>query len=196
MGSGEVLYAREYFLAVAGMALARTCLTSPQAARPRVDDVRRIVEHFDEFPQSLELTMHEYDVEPGYTPWAPHYDGPNPAVEVEQPVVREILAGFARGTALDATCGTGRHAAFLASLRHDVIGVYTTDAMLDVARAKVPAADFRKVGSKHCRSTTRTSTPSCARSRSRTWPTCDPCSTSSPGCCDPAAGSSRPTCTP
>lgn len=144
MGEGEILYAREYFLAVAGMALARTCLTSPAAARPRIDDVRRIVEHFDEFPQSLELTMHAHDIEPGYTRWAPHYDGPNPAIEAEQPVVHELLAGLPRGTALDAACGTGRHAAYLASLGDDVVGVDTTDAMLDLARAKVPAARFHK----------------------------------------------------
>jgi ubiquinone/menaquinone biosynthesis C-methylase UbiE len=144
MGEAEVLYAREYFLAIAGLAMARTCLQSPASARPRVDDIRRVIEHFDEFPQSLELKMHEHDVEPGYTRWAPHYDGPNPAIEAEQPVVHDILDGAPRGVALDAACGTGRHAAYLASLGDDVIGVDLTDAMLDIARAKVPQGEFRK----------------------------------------------------
>jgi ubiquinone/menaquinone biosynthesis C-methylase UbiE len=144
VGDAEILYAGEYFLAIAGLAMARTCLQEPAAARLRVADIRRVIEHFDEFPQSLELRMHEHDVESGYSRWAPNYDGPNPAIETEQPVVHEILGRLPRGTALDAACGTGRHAAHLASLGDDVIGVDTTQAMLDVARAKVPAGDFRK----------------------------------------------------
>ena len=41
-------------------------------------------------------------------------------------------------------CGTGRHAERLAALGHRVIGVDASPAMLDVARAKVQAADFRE----------------------------------------------------
>jgi ubiquinone/menaquinone biosynthesis C-methylase UbiE len=103
-----------------------------------------VVEHLDEFPNDLEIPVLEHDVAEGYAAWAPRYDGPNPAVEAETPVVREILARAPKGAALDAACGTGRHAEHLASLGYDVVGVDATEAMLAVARAKVPAATFRQ----------------------------------------------------
>jgi ubiquinone/menaquinone biosynthesis C-methylase UbiE len=139
----EVLRAGEYFLGVQGLAMMRTILARPSLARPRVDDVRSIVERFEEFPNSLELPVSEFDVEAGYTRWAPSYDGPNPAIAREEPIVRQLLAGIAPGVALDAACGTGRHALALSELGHRVIGVDATEAMLAVARQKVPGADFR-----------------------------------------------------
>ena len=79
----ETLLAGEYFLAVEGFAMIRTCLTHPSAARPRVEEIRGILDRFDEFPQSLAIPMTEHGVEDGYTHWAPRYDGPNPAIEAE-----------------------------------------------------------------------------------------------------------------
>jgi ubiquinone/menaquinone biosynthesis C-methylase UbiE len=140
----DTLLAAQYFVAVAGMAAMRSCLTHPTAARPRLDEVRGVVDHLDEFPNDLEIPVLEHDVAEGYAAWAPRYDGPNPAVEAETPVVREILARSPRGTALDAACGTGRHAEHLRSLGYDVVGVDATEAMLRVARAKVPDATFRQ----------------------------------------------------
>ena len=139
----DTLLAAQYFVAVAGMAAMRSCLTRPSATRPLLDDVRRVVEHLDEFPNDLEIPVLEHDVAEGYAAWAPRYDGPNPAVEAETPVVREILSRAPRGTALDAACGTGRHAEHLRSLGYEVVGVDATEAMLAVARAKVPGASFR-----------------------------------------------------
>jgi ubiquinone/menaquinone biosynthesis C-methylase UbiE len=112
-------------------------------ARERMREIRSIVEHPDEFPNSLEFPITRYDFEDGYTEWAPSYDGPNPAIEAEQPIVRAMVQDLTPGTALDAACGTGRHAAMLAELGWDVVGVDATPAMLDVARAKVPKGDFR-----------------------------------------------------
>jgi ubiquinone/menaquinone biosynthesis C-methylase UbiE len=140
----DTLLAAQYFVAVAGMAAMRSCLTHPTAARPRLDEVRGVVEHLDEFPNDLEIPVLEHDVAEGYAAWAPRYDGPNPAVEAETPVVREILARAPRGAALDAACGTGRHAEHLRSLGYEVVGVDATEAMLAVARAKVPDATFRQ----------------------------------------------------
>ncbi|MGR6319178.1 class I SAM-dependent methyltransferase [Micromonospora soli] len=79
----------------------------------------------------------------GYRTWASTYDQPgNPLVEVEEPVVRAILDGLPPGRALDAACGTGRHAAYLAGRGHVVTGVDSSPEMLDRARAKVPGAEF------------------------------------------------------
>lgn len=139
----QTLLAGQFFLAVEGLALIRTSLADPDAGRPRIDEIRGIVERYDEFPQSLEIALTEHDVDEGYTKWAPRYDGPNPAIETEEPVVHELLAGLPVGTALDAACGTGRHAAHLAGLGHRVIGVDGNEAMLDVARSKLPDADLR-----------------------------------------------------
>jgi hypothetical protein len=68
--------------------------------------------------------VHPISTTEGYCSWAEFYDEPgNQLVDLEQPIVREILDGLPRGVALDAASGTGRHSAYLASLGHSVIGV-------------------------------------------------------------------------
>jgi SAM-dependent methyltransferase len=81
-----------------------------------------------------------------YASWAPHYDGPNTMIDVEQPIVRGVLDGLPVGTALDAACGTGRHTAYLAGLGHRVIGVDASPEMLARARERMPDGDFREAG--------------------------------------------------
>lgn len=76
----------------------------------------------------------------GYAHWAATYDGPNPAVAQEERVVRPLLDEMPAGVALDAACGTGRHARHLAARGHAVTGVDASPEMLAVARAKVPDA--------------------------------------------------------
>jgi SAM-dependent methyltransferase len=58
-------------------------------------------------------------------------------------VVWSILEQLAPGDALDAACGTGRHAKHLVGLGHRVVGVDSSPEMLDKARAAVPQAEFR-----------------------------------------------------
>jgi len=85
----------------------------------------------------------------GYRLWSAGYDLPgNPLIDVEQPVVREILGRLLPGTALDAACGTGRHAEYLTGLGHRVIGVDSSPEMLARARQRVPQAGFA-VGELH-----------------------------------------------
>ncbi|HEY5172754.1 MAG TPA: methyltransferase type 11, partial [Acidimicrobiia bacterium] len=110
----ESLVVGEYLLAVEGFAMIRNCVTTPSAARPRVAEIRDIVATFDELPYSLTIPLTEHGVEDGYTRWAPRYDGPNPAIACEQPIVDRMIAEAHPGVALDAACGTGRHAAELA----------------------------------------------------------------------------------
>jgi SAM-dependent methyltransferase len=60
----------------------------------------------------------------------------------DEPVVAEYLSGREPGVALDAACGTGRFAEFLAKRGHQVIGVDSSPEMLAHARRRVPDAEF------------------------------------------------------
>src|SRR5215470_17037789 len=60
----------------------------------------------------------------------------------DEPVVAEYLSGREAGVALDAACGTGRFAEFLARRGHRVIGVDSSPDMLAYARQRVPEAEF------------------------------------------------------
>ncbi len=144
---GEVhrdsLVAGQYFIGIAGMAAMRRVLSRPSEGLPRIDDVRQVIEAFDEFPNNIPIEVVEHEVDSGYTAWAPVYDGPNPAIEAEEPVVRSMLSSLTPGVAVDAACGTGRHAEFLVDHGFDTIGVDATEAMLDVARRRCPTVDFR-----------------------------------------------------
>jgi SAM-dependent methyltransferase len=80
----------------------------------------------------------------GYRAWSASYDQPgNRLFDVDEPIVHEILDALPAGAALDAACGTGRHAEYLAAHGHRVIGTDSSPDMLDRARARVPTADFR-----------------------------------------------------
>jgi len=140
----ESLLAGQYFLAVAGMASMRRILSRPSEGYPRVEEMRQIFDAFDHFPNNLELEVVEHDVESGYSAWAPIYDGPNPLIEVEEPVIHEMIGRLPVGTAVDAGCGTGRHAGFLAERGFQTVGVDPTVGMLEVARSRFPDVDFRE----------------------------------------------------
>lgn len=139
----ETFLSGQYLAAVAGMAAMRRILSRPSEGRPRLDEMRSVFDAFDEFPNNIAVEVVEHDVASGYEAWAPVYDGPNPAIETEQPIVHDMIRALPVGRALDAACGTGRHAGFLAELGHDTVGVDATDAMLDVARTKHPDVAFR-----------------------------------------------------
>jgi SAM-dependent methyltransferase len=84
------------------------------------------------------------DTRAGYQRWAPTYDEPrNSLFDADEPVMHEIIDALAPGDALDAACGTGRYAEYLAGRGHRVIGVDSSPDMLDRARARVPAGEFR-----------------------------------------------------
>jgi ubiquinone/menaquinone biosynthesis C-methylase UbiE len=105
-------------------------------------EIRALLDSADEFGEGV--TTGPVTTATGYDAWARYYDEPNDLIEMEEPIVREILDGLPVGTALDAACGTGRHAAYLASRGHTVIGVDASAGMLALARAKVPGGDFRE----------------------------------------------------
>ena len=109
----------------------------------RFREIRELLESPDSFGAGIEARP--ISTRDGYDGWAPSYDEQlNQLLEIEQPFVREIVDGLPIGVALDAACGTGRHALYLASLGHTVIGVDSSPGMLARAREKVPQGEFHE----------------------------------------------------
>jgi SAM-dependent methyltransferase len=91
---------------------------------------------------SAEATA-ELDPAAGYAIWSDSYDQPgNPIVAIEETAVAKLLGDLPAGAALDAACGTGRHARRLVELGHSVSGIDLTPEMLSRASANVPEASF------------------------------------------------------
>lgn len=111
-------------------------------AEDRIAEVRALLAAHDAGELGVGETLGTTDTETGYGIWSAYYDTFNPLIAVEEPLVRELLDARPAGRALDAACGTGRHAAYLASRGHEVTGVDSSPQMLAVARGKVAQADF------------------------------------------------------
>src|SRR5215207_4916140 len=60
----------------------------------------------------------------------------------EQPGLRSLLPPVAGRRVLDAGCGAGRNAVWLAERRADVVGLDVSPEMLRRARERVPGASF------------------------------------------------------
>jgi ubiquinone/menaquinone biosynthesis C-methylase UbiE len=132
---------RELLVGVEGLALLRDLYDgTDDVADERLAEVRRLLD--DEAFSVGELTS-EADPRTGYGSWSESYDEPgNPIVALEEPVVRSLLESLPRGRALDAACGTGRHARLLVDRGHEVVGVDLTPEMLRRAADNVPEASF------------------------------------------------------
>ena len=135
----------EYLLGVEGLALLRLASTSDPVGRAaRVAEVRDLVGRLGADPTLRAPIGSEYDLERGYQQWAATYDRPLRLFPIEEPPMHALIDARPPGTALDAACGTGRYSAYLAERGHEVIGVDASEAMLDLAREKLPAATFRQ----------------------------------------------------
>jgi ubiquinone/menaquinone biosynthesis C-methylase UbiE len=132
---------RELLVGVEGLALLRHLYDGTDAAADqRLAEVRRLLD--DDAFSTREFTS-EADPRTGYRSWSERYDEPgNPIIAVEEPVVWSLVDSLAPGRALDAACGTGRHARHLVELGHEVLGVDLTPEMLSRAAANVPEANF------------------------------------------------------
>lgn len=134
-----------YLLGLEGIALLRAFSGAydREFTLARLREIRELLESPDALGAGIEARP--ISTREGYDRWAPSYDEPgNQLLDLEQPIVREILDGLPIGVALDAACGTGRHAAYLASLGHTVIGVDSSPGMLARAREKVPQGEFHE----------------------------------------------------
>lgn len=134
----------DYILGLEGLAILRSWLSDPLTVTARTRNIVEMASQIERAPWANPIAASERTVPSGYAEWAATYDSvSNPMLLAEEPVVQGLLASCPVGAALDAACGTGRHAAYLASLGHRVSGIDSTTAMLKIARAKVPAAQFQ-----------------------------------------------------
>ncbi|MCY4624830.1 MAG: class I SAM-dependent methyltransferase [Chloroflexi bacterium] len=133
----------DFILGLQGVAILRNHWIDPAAVRAWTRSIAEVATRIDEEPWSEPWHAEERTVRAQYAAWAAGYDAPgNPMVMAEEPIVHSLLASYPVGMVLDAACGTGRHVAYLSSLGHEVIGIDCTPEMLDVAKAKTPAARF------------------------------------------------------
>jgi len=131
-----------YLLGLQGVALMRAFAGEHDRdfVEARLTDVRRLLEAADLLGDGTEVPP--ITVERGYELWAPRYDGPNGFWGLEEPLVRPLMAQVPAGVAIDAACGTGRHAEWLVEQGHDVLAFDLSPDMLSIAREKVPGARF------------------------------------------------------
>jgi SAM-dependent methyltransferase len=134
-----------YLLGLEGAALLRG-LNEGQADRAfvdaRISEIRALLDTA-ELAEGATATPGAISTGEVYRSWASHYDTDgNQLIDVEQPIVHRILDGLPVGTALDAACGTGRHAAYLDARGHRVIGCDSSAEMLAYARKRLPNVDL------------------------------------------------------
>ena len=141
---GRTIRYGELLLGIEGASLFRRLLDDDEFTRRRVDAIRILAADFDGARLSNGIECPELDVADGYAAWAPVYDSMgNVLIRAEEQLVAVATGDLPVGTALDAACGTGRHAAWLAAAGHATTGIDATPEMLDIARTRVPDADFR-----------------------------------------------------
>ncbi len=134
----------EYLLGLEGLALLRLGASARgDADGRRVHEIADLGARLDEPGLSAPRHLPSTDPGTGYAAWASTYDDrDNPLIAIEEPPMRAVLDELPVGPILDAACGTGRLTAHIATT-HPVIGVDGSPEMLDRARARLPAVDFR-----------------------------------------------------
>ena len=133
-----------YLAGVVGLGLMRHWYADGDTNATRMAELADILAKADESTHSFEVTPVERSVGDGYAEWAATYDGPNPMIVLEESVVVPLLERLAASglRALDAACGTGRHAQLLDACGCVTTGIDQSPEMLDLARRKVPNAEF------------------------------------------------------
>jgi SAM-dependent methyltransferase len=133
-----------YLLGLEGLALLRAWAGEydKEFVEARLAEVRRLLDT-EALVHHPGVMVGRGDSVTGYRQWSATYDEPrNSLFDFDEPIMQEILDALPGGDALDAACGTGRYAAYLAARGHRVVGVDSSPDMLDRARARVPHGEF------------------------------------------------------
>jgi SAM-dependent methyltransferase len=133
-----------YLLGLEGLALLRAWAGDfdKEFVDRRLTEVRRLLAD-QALAGHAGVNVNRGDTLTGYRQWAARYDEPrNSLFDADEPVMHQIIDAFPPGQALDAGCGTGRYAEYLAGRGHQVIGIDISPDMLAQARARVPAGAF------------------------------------------------------
>ena len=91
-----------YLLGLQGIALLRAFAGAydREFTLARLGEIRTLLDSIEELGDGVETRP--IATREGYAGWAPFYDeAANQLLDLEQPLVREILAGLPRGVALD-----------------------------------------------------------------------------------------------
>ena len=135
----------EYAIGVEGLALLRLGGADDSSGRAaRTAEIRDLIGQLGSQARLRTPIGTEYDLHRGYQQWSETYDQPLRLFPIEEPPMQALIGSIPPGPALDAACGTGRYSTYLAGKGHSVIGVDQSEAMLDIARRKLPAGDFRQ----------------------------------------------------
>ena len=98
-----------YLLGLEGIALLRAFAGEydREFTIARFAEIRSLLDSVQELGDGV--AVHPIPSTEAYASWADYYDEPgNQLIDLEQPVVREILDDLPPGVTLDAACGTGR----------------------------------------------------------------------------------------
>ena len=135
----------EMLLGIEGLALLRLASADDGAARQaRVEEMRGLLVRMGESEElGRPAEGAEYDLAEGYRLWSETYDAPLRLSPLEEPAVHRLLDSLPPSLVLDAACGTGRHSVYLAERGHRIIGIDRSPEMLERARRKIGAGEFR-----------------------------------------------------
>lgn len=140
-----------YLLGLEGIALLDAWAGDHDGAftEARLAEVRRLLD--DDNFRNRGVLAERVSTVPAYQQWSASYDAEagGGLFAADEPVVAECLSGRKPGVALDAACGTGRFAEWLARRGHKVIGVDTSPDMLAYARRRVPGGEFHVAALDH-----------------------------------------------
>ena len=140
----------DYLLGIEGMAVLREPTRREyDRLTHRRDEMQGVLSGYGEPPLSSPRGLPDATIDEGYTTWSQTYDhptdpDPDPIQALEGPVMRKHIEQLPDGPVLDAACGTGRHTVAIAKAGHDVVGSDSNEAMLEVARKKLPDVEFRQ----------------------------------------------------
>lgn len=133
-----------YLIALEGIALLDAWAGDQDRAftDARLAEIRRLLD--DDKLRDRGVLAERVSTVTAYGQWSASFDAEmgGGLFATEEPIVAEYLSGREPGVALDAACGTGRFAEFLARRGHHVIGVDSSPDMLAHARRRVPEGEF------------------------------------------------------